>query len=71
MLVAKALVRASAISVTYIDRVIPVIEALRARFDTLISVDCQLQKLYANATAGVRLINDIRSLQRRGAMEAD
>ena len=63
---------ASAISVTEeLDRVIPVIEALRARFDTLISVDSSTPEVIReSAAAGVRLINDIRSLQRRGAMEA-
>ena len=63
---------ASAISVNEeLDRVIPVIEALRARFDTLISVDSSTPEVIReSAAAGVRLINDIRSLQRRGAMEA-
>ena len=63
---------ASAISVTEeLDRVIPVIEALRARFDTLISVDSSTPEVIReSAAAGVRLINDIRSLQRRGAMES-
>ena len=63
---------AAAISVTEeLDRVIPVIEALRARFDTLISVDSSTPEVIReSAAAGARLINDIRSLQRHGAMEA-
>ncbi len=63
---------ASAISVTEeLDRVIPAIEALRARFDTVISVDSSTPEVIReSAAAGAQLINDIRSLQRHGAMEA-
>lgn len=63
---------AAAISVTEeLDRVIPVVEALRARFDAVISVDSSTPEVIREgAAAGARLINDIRSLQRHGAMEA-
>lgn len=53
------------------DRVLPVVEAIRKRFDVIVSVDTstpQLMMLAANAGAG--LINDVRSLQREGAIQA-
>ncbi|MBU25134.1 MAG: dihydropteroate synthase [Gammaproteobacteria bacterium] len=63
---------ASAISVTEeLERVIPVIEALRARFDAVISVDSSTPEvMLESAAAGAKIINDIRSLQQHGALEA-
>ena len=63
---------ASTISISEeLDRVIPVIEALRERFDAVISVDSSTPEVMReSAAAGARLINDVRSLQRPGAMEA-
>lgn len=54
-----------------LDRVIPVVEALRARLDILISVDTSTPEVMREAAAvGVNLINDVRSLTRAGAVEA-
>lgn len=53
------------------DRVLPVIEALRQASDVLISVDTSNpQLMLESARLGVDLINDVRSLTRRGALEA-
>lgn len=54
-----------------INRVMPVIEAIRNNFDTIISVDTSnpaLINLCRDAGAG--LINDVRALGRAGALEA-
>lgn len=52
-------------------RVIPVIAALAARFDVLISVDTSSPVVMREAaTAGAALINDVRALRRPGAMAA-
>ena len=52
-------------------RVIPVIEALRARFDIPISVDTSSPEVIVEAaTAGASLINDVRALRRPGSLEA-
>ncbi|MGK2946322.1 MAG: dihydropteroate synthase [Candidatus Malihini olakiniferum] len=54
-----------------LDRVIPVVEALAARFDIWLSVDTSKPDvIIAAARAGAHLINDIRSLQEPGALEA-
>lgn len=54
-----------------LDRVIPVVEAIMSRFDTLISVDTSsAQVITAAAKAGAHIINDVRSLTREGALEA-
>lgn len=53
------------------DRVLPVVEAIAKHFDTIISVDTsnpELMALAANAGAG--LLNDVRALQREGALQA-
>ena len=48
-----------------------VIENIRARFDTVVSVDTSTPALItASADAGVGLINDVRALARNGAMQA-
>jgi dihydropteroate synthase len=53
------------------DRVLPVVEAIAARFDTVISVDTSTPELMrASAAAGAGLINDVRALERQGAVAA-
>jgi dihydropteroate synthase len=54
-----------------LDRVIPVIEAIRANTDTPISVDTSKPRVMREAVAaGAALINDVRALKARGALEA-
>lgn len=51
-------------------RVIPVIKAIRQRFDCVISIDTSKATVMLEAVqAGADIINDIRSLQEPGAME--
>ncbi|WP_261884835.1 dihydropteroate synthase [Vibrio pomeroyi] len=52
-------------------RVIPVIEAIRAKFDVWISIDTSKAEVMRQAVeAGADLINDVRALQEPGALEA-
>lgn len=54
-----------------LDRVIPVIEKIRAELDVCISVDSSSPEVFVQAKqAGAHLLNDVRALQREGAMEA-
>ncbi|MFB6434905.1 MAG: dihydropteroate synthase [Candidatus Malihini olakiniferum] len=54
-----------------LDRVMPVVEALAARFDTWLSLDTSKPEVItAAAQAGAHLINDIRSLREPGALDA-
>lgn len=54
-----------------LDRVIPVLQAIQARFDALISVDTSTAQVIKDAASnGANLINDVRALQREGALEA-
>ncbi len=54
-----------------LDRTIPVIEALRAESHVPISIDTSRpQVMREAAAAGASLINDVRALRRRGAIEA-
>ena len=54
-----------------LDRVVPVVEALTARFDAVISVDTSTPKVMTEcASHGAQMINDVRALQRDGAMAA-
>ncbi|MBC7003714.1 dihydropteroate synthase [Photobacterium sp. BZF1] len=54
-----------------LDRVVPVIEALRQRFDCWISIDTSKAKVMTEAvSAGADLINDVRALQEPGALQA-
>lgn len=56
---------------TELARVIPVIEAIRQRFDCWISIDTSKAQVMAEAVnAGADLINDVRALQDIGALEA-
>lgn len=54
-----------------LERVIPVIEALSDRFDTVVSVDTSKPQVMRQAvSAGAALINDVRALQEPGALDA-
>jgi dihydropteroate synthase len=54
-----------------LDRVIPVVEALAAECEVVISVDTSTANVMrAAAAAGAGLINDVRALQRPGALQA-
>jgi len=53
------------------DRVLPVVEAIKARFDTIISVDTSTPSVMSeSARLGAGLINDVRALEREGALQA-
>ena len=52
-----------------IDRVVPVIEAIAMRFDTIISVDTSKPAVMQTACeAGAGIINDVRALREPGAL---
>lgn len=54
-----------------VDRVVPMVEAIRARFDVVVSVDTSTPQVMSGAAgAGAGLINDIRALTRPGALQA-
>ncbi len=54
-----------------LQRVVPVVEAIRQRFDVWISVDTsKAQVITESANVGASIINDIRSLHEPGALEA-
>jgi dihydropteroate synthase len=54
-----------------LDRVIPLIEAISQRFDTVISIDTsKAAVMTAAVNAGASFINDIRALREPGAMQA-
>ncbi|RDE18111.1 dihydropteroate synthase [Motiliproteus coralliicola] len=54
-----------------LDRVVPVVEALSAEFDVVVSVDTSTASVIQHSAAvGAGLINDVRALQRHGALEA-
>ena len=54
-----------------LDRVIPVIEAIRASLDVVVSIDTSTAEvIIAAAKAGAGLINDVRALGRDGALQA-
>jgi dihydropteroate synthase len=56
---------------TEIERVIPVVHALRAASDVLISVDTsEPAVMLAAIEAGADMLNDVRALSRPGALEA-
>jgi dihydropteroate synthase len=53
-----------------LDRVLPVIEAIRSELDCVISIDtCKAAVMKAAITAGADLINDIKALSDPGALE--
>ncbi len=52
-------------------RVVPAVEALAARFDCVVSVDTSTPEVMrAAVAAGAGLLNDVRSFQRGGALDA-
>ena len=54
-----------------LDRVIPILQAVKSQFDCLVSVDTSSAKVItAAAGADANIINDIRALQREGALRA-
>lgn len=54
-----------------LQRVVPVVEAIKARFDTIVSVDTSTAAVMRDSAAvGAGLINDVRALQRTGALQA-
>ena len=54
-----------------LDRVIPILELLCDRFDAIYSVDTSTPAVMtAAADNGAHLINDVRALQREGALQA-
>ncbi len=54
-----------------IDRVAPVIEAVRSRFDIPVSIDTSKPEvMLAAVAAGADLVNDVRALQEPGALKA-
>ncbi len=54
-----------------LERVVPVVEALRTNFDQVVSVDTSSALVISEASkAGAGMINDVRALLRPGALEA-
>jgi dihydropteroate synthase len=54
-----------------LDRVVPVVEALSKRFDTVISIDTsKAEVMTAAVNAGAGMINDVCALNNTGAMQA-
>jgi dihydropteroate synthase len=63
---------ASPISVEQeLDRVIPILTAVKQRFDCLVSIDTSTAQVIKQAAiAGANIINDVRALQREDALQA-
>lgn len=54
-----------------LDRVLPVIDAIKRRFDIIVSVDTSTAEVIRGAAElGAGLINDVRALEREGALLA-
>lgn len=54
-----------------LDRIVPLVEAINQRFDIVVSVDTSSpQVMLESAAVGAGFINDVRALQREGAVEA-
>lgn len=54
-----------------LNRVLPIVEAIKQRFDTIVSVDTSTPSVMTESAAlGAGLINDVRSLERDGALLA-
>ena len=54
-----------------LDRVMPVIEAVRRESDTIVSIDSgSAAVMYAATSAGAEIINDVFALTRPGALQA-
>ena len=53
-----------------LDRVLPIIEIIKQRFDIIVSVDTSTAEVIRGAAAlGAGLINDVRALERKDALE--
>ena len=53
-----------------LDRVLPIIGVIKQRFDIVVSVDTSTAEVISGAAAlGAGLINDVRALERKGALE--
>ena len=54
-----------------VDRVVPIVEAISSKLGALVSVDTSTAAvIYESALCGAGMINDVRALQREGAMQA-
>lgn len=54
-----------------LERVIPVLESIKSRFDILVSVDTSKAVVMSQAiSSGADMINDVRALQGEGALQA-
>jgi dihydropteroate synthase len=54
-----------------LDRVVPIVDAIHQRFDVLISVDTSTPVVITQAASvGAGMVNDVRALQRLGALQA-
>ncbi|NVK72784.1 dihydropteroate synthase [Marinomonas sp. CT5] len=54
-----------------LDRVLPIVEAIKKRFDIVVSVDTSTPEVIRGSAAlGAGLINDVRALERDGALQA-
>lgn len=54
-----------------LDRVLPIVEAIKKRFDIVVSVDTSTTEVIRGAAhLGMGLINDVRALEREGALQA-
>ena len=54
-----------------LERVIPVLEAINQRFDTVVSIDTSKEAVMREAIAhGAGMINDVRALQNEGCLSA-
>lgn len=54
-----------------LERVIPILEGIKQRFEVAVSVDTsKAQVMTAAIAAGVDMINDVRALQEEGALQA-
>lgn len=54
-----------------LDRVIPVLKAIKARFNVLVSIDTSKAAVMSEAiTYGTDIINDVRALQNKGCLQA-
>lgn len=54
-----------------LDRVMPILTAVKQRFDCLVSVDTSTAEVIEQAAiAGANIINDVRALQREDALQA-
>ncbi|MFO7704390.1 MAG: dihydropteroate synthase [Halopseudomonas sp.] len=54
-----------------LQRVVPLVEAIKARFETIVSIDTSTPEVMRESAAvGAGMLNDVRALQRPGALQA-